>query len=107
MFNNINDDKIRFTIKLPLILRTLLKVETEARGITMGELLTHIVANVDITCASYQAPTFDSVGADCYLSAKVSRDSWLKFKNVSKNRRVYLKILLRNMLRKRYTESVI
>ena len=80
----------------------MLKADAREQGISMCELLNRILANIDIRCAGYHVPTFDKDSPDCYLSANVSKDSWLKFNEVTESRGVYKKILLRNMLRKRY-----
>jgi len=83
-------------------MREMIKAESEARHITMRAVLTEIIAVIDGSYVRYHAPTFDADSTECYLSASVSKKLWLRFKKVSKKRGVYLKILLRNMLRKRY-----
>ena len=46
----IKADKSHFTIKIPRILRVKLKTEAKEQGITMCELLSGILANIDISC---------------------------------------------------------
>ena len=84
MFNKMDSGTNHFTIKIPLVLRSMVKAEAEERDIKMSELLTDILAGTDISCAGYHAPTFDNDSPACYLSADVSKDSWLKFKKVSR-----------------------
>jgi len=102
----ISDRIKRLTMKVPLLLRRLIKKEGKERSVTMGRVLSETLCWVDVALAHEGVNPaqilVQPLDQTVSLSTYVSHECFINFQQVARSNGLYYKDLMNALLCKRY-----